>query len=229
MARDAQSAPGPYGSPAPGRSRRIVHRVGAGWPDFAHGIRLGLRISNHCGCFVFPEANMNNVDIFREAVLFHLGAVPVTRTMMTTAAVSFLLVAAAAVLRWSVIHRPLSILGVVGELSVEWLDQLVLNIVGHASPGLVGFSGALFYFIAACAVIGQLPEVRTPTSDLATTSALAIIVFVAVPVSGIRSKGLRGYLRSYVRPNVLMLPLHVMSELSRTFALSVRLFGNMMS
>jgi F-type H+-transporting ATPase subunit a len=58
---------------------------------------------------------------------------------------------------------------------------------------------------------------------------LAIIVFAAVPVSGIYSQGLRGYLRSYVRPNVLMLPLHIMSEISRTFALSVRLFGNMMS
>jgi F-type H+-transporting ATPase subunit a len=149
--------------------------------------------------------------------------------MATTVAVSLALIAAAAVLRWAVMRQAVGLLSVVGELSVEWLDQLVLNIVGHPSPALATFSGGLFYFIAACAVAGQLPGVRTPTSDLATTSALAVVVFFAVPVAGIRARGLRGYLQSYIRPNFLMLPLHIMSEISRTFALSVRLFGNMMS
>lgn len=172
---------------------------------------------------------MNDITIFREEVLFQLGALPVTRTMLTTALVSLLLVLVAGALRWAVIHRPGSLSATLGELSIQWLDELVLGIVDHPSPGLVIFSGSLFYFIAGCAVLGQLPEIRTPTSDLATTSALAVIVFLAVPVSGIRSKGLRGYLRSYVRPSVFMVPLHLLSELSRTFALSLRLFGNMMS
>jgi F-type H+-transporting ATPase subunit a len=71
--------------------------------------------------------------------------------------------------------------------------------------------------------------VSPPTASLATTSALAAVVFLAVPAAGIRARGLRGYLRGYFRPNPLFAPLHVIAELSRTLALSVRLFGNIMS
>jgi F-type H+-transporting ATPase subunit a len=175
------------------------------------------------------EKNMNRIELFRETILFQLGPVPVTRTMVTSLAVSLILIVAAGFLRRAAVLRPLSTVGILAELSVTWLDRLVLSVVGHPAPGLVVFAGSLFYFIAACAIAGQLPAVRTPTADLATTSALALIVFFAVPVSGIRSKGLRRYLLSYVRPSFIMLPFHIMSELSRTFALSVRLFGNMMS
>jgi F-type H+-transporting ATPase subunit a len=71
--------------------------------------------------------------------------------------------------------------------------------------------------------------VRPPTASLATTSALAVIVFLAVPVAGVRARGVRAYLMEYFRPNPLLAPLHLISEFSRTLALSVRLFGNMMS
>lgn len=172
---------------------------------------------------------MTEVDIFREVVLFYLGSIPVTRTMLTSAVVSAMLVTVAAILRFAVQRRPGTELGIVGELAVGWVDRLVEGIVGHRSPTLAVFSGTLFYFIAGCAVVGQLPGVRTPTSDVVATSALAFLVFLAVPVSGIRTKGLAGYVRSYMRPNPFLFPLHVLSELSRTFALSVRLFGNMMS
>ncbi len=90
-------------------------------------------------------------------------------------------------------------------------------------------SGSLFLYIAACNLAGLLPGVHPPTGSLATTSALAIVVFLAVPVAGIRTRGVLGYLREFFRPNPLMAPLHVISELSRTVALSVRLFGNIMS
>ena len=103
------------------------------------------------------------------------------------------------------------------------------DVAGRAEPALVTLSGSLFLFIAACNLSGQLPGVRPPTASLATTSALAVIVFLAVPVAGIRARGLRGYLLGYFRPNPLLAPLHVISELSRTLALSMRLFGNMMS
>jgi F-type H+-transporting ATPase subunit a len=112
---------------------------------------------------------------------------------------------------------------------VEWLDRLVYDVTGRAEPSLVSLSGSLFLFIAACNLSGQLPGVDPPTASLATTSALAAIVFLAVPVAGIRARGLRGYLLGYFRPNPLMAPLHVISELSRTLALAVRLFGNIMS
>ena len=172
---------------------------------------------------------MRNIDIFQEVVIWQLGPLPLTKTMVTTAVISLALILGAALLRWAVLRRSSTTLAVVGELAVEWLDNLIKDIVGHSSPGLVVFSGTLLYFIAGCAIAGQLPDVRMPTASLATTSALAIVVFCAVPVAGVRSKGVRAYLRSYIRPNPLMLPLHVLSEVSRTFALSVRLFGNMMS
>jgi F-type H+-transporting ATPase subunit a len=81
--------------------------------------------------------------------------------------------------------------------------------------------------MAALATI--IPGYESPTGSLSTTAALAICVFVAVPFFGIAEQGLRGYLDSYLKPTVIMLPFNIISELSRTLALAVRLFGNMMS
>ena len=81
-------------------------------------------------------------------------------------------------------------------------------------------------FASLCTVI---PGFEPPTSSLSTTAALAACVFVAVPFFGIAGQGLAGYLRTYVQPTIVMLPFNLISELSRTLALAVRLFGNMMS
>lgn len=172
---------------------------------------------------------MNDIRVFGELVLFRLGPLAVTETAVTAFLVSAGLVAVAVLLRSAVLHRPESAASELAEMAIEALDSLVTDVVGHPAPGLAAFSGALFFFIAGSAVVGQMPGVRAPTASIAITSALAILVFLAVPVAGIRARGLRGYLREYVRPTPLMLPLHVMSEISRTFALSIRLFGNMMS
>lgn len=167
--------------------------------------------------------------IFGESVWVALGPIPVTTTMVTACAVSLVLVAAALALARSVRTAPDGSPAALALITVEWLDRLVRDVTGRPEPGLVTLSGSLFLFIAACNLAGQLPGVRPPTASLATTSALAAIVFLAVPVAGIRARGLRGYLRGYFRPNPLFAPLHVISELSRTLALSMRLFGNMMS
>jgi F-type H+-transporting ATPase subunit a len=168
-------------------------------------------------------------EVFGEVVWLQLGPVPVTATMLVSLAVSMLLLAAAAGLRWSVLERPGSTPAALAFLSVDWLDGLVREVAGRPQPRLVTLSGTLFVYIAACNFSGQLPGVRAPTASLATTSALAIVVFFAVPVAGIWTRGLRSYLMDYLRPNPLLAPLHMISELSRTLALSVRLFGNMMS
>jgi F-type H+-transporting ATPase subunit a len=168
-------------------------------------------------------------EIFGESVWWQLGPVPVTATMVTSFAVSVLLAATAIALRWSVGRRPDGTLAALALLTVGWLDDLVRDVAGRAEPRLVTLSGSLFLFIAACNLSGELPGVRAPTASLATTSALALVVFFAVPVAGVRARGLSGYVRGYFRPSPLLAPLHVISELSRTLALSVRLFGNMMS
>jgi F-type H+-transporting ATPase subunit a len=116
------------------------------------------------------------------------------------------------------------------------LEIIVTNIrkqieeVGLRQPEkYLGFLGTLFLFIALSNLCTIFPGYEPPTGSLSTTAALALCVFFAVPIFGIAESGLRAYLRSYLRPTVLMLPFTIISELSRTLALSIRLFGNMMS
>jgi len=102
--------------------------------------------------------------------------------------------------------------------------------VGLAHPEkYLGFLGTLFLFVALAAMSTIIPGYEPPTGSLSTTAALALCVFVAVPLFGIEEQGLWGYLKSYAEPTVIMLPFNIISELSRTLALAVRLFGNMMS
>lgn len=102
--------------------------------------------------------------------------------------------------------------------------------VGMREPRrYVGFLGTLFLFVAAAALCTIIPYYEPPTASLSTTLALALCVFVAVPYYGVHDQGPRGYLKSYLEPTPMMLPFNIISELSRTLALAVRLFGNMMS
>lgn len=169
------------------------------------------------------------VAVFDDPIVFWIGVVPITRATLTALAISSAVVLFAAVLRHAALQRPDGTLAVIAELAVRWPEQLVADIVGRPIPWLAVFSGTLFYFLAAASLAGQLPEVRTPTSNVAVTSALAVLVFLTVPLAGIRAQGLKRYLHHYVTPSPLMLPFELMSEISRTFALSVRLFGNMLS
>ena len=91
------------------------------------------------------------------------------------------------------------------------------------------FLGTLFLFVAAASLCTVIPGYEPPTGSLSTTVALALCVLVAVPIFGIADQGLRRYLKSYVEPTFIMLPFNIISEMSRTLALAVRLFGNMMS
>lgn len=170
-----------------------------------------------------------NVRVFGDPRLFTLGPIPITETMVSSLTVSALLIALALWTRWAVVHRPNSTLAVVACLMVRWIDETVHDILGKSDPAVTCLTGSLFLFIAACNLSGQLPGVHPATASLATTSALAIVVFFTVPMAGIRARGLRGYLKHYFAPNPLLFPLHLVSELSRTVALAMRLFGNVMS
>ncbi|MCH9698256.1 MAG: F0F1 ATP synthase subunit A [Gammaproteobacteria bacterium] len=93
----------------------------------------------------------------------------------------------------------------------------------------LGFIGTLFLFIVTANVCAIFPGYEAPTGSLSTTTALAICVFIAIPLFGITEQGVGGYLKSYLQPSPFMLPFNIISEISRTFAMAIRLFGNMMS
>lgn len=115
------------------------------------------------------------------------------------------------------------------EIIVTGMQQQIAE-VGLAQPHkYLGFLGTLFLFVAAASLCTVIPGFEPPTGSLSTTVALALCVLVAVPLYGIADQGLRGYLKSYLEPTWIMLPFNLISEVSRTLALAVRLFGNMMS
>ena len=94
---------------------------------------------------------------------------------------------------------------------------------------LLPFIGTLWIFLVTANLAGLLPGLHSPTGDLSATSALAILVFLAAHWYGIRSQGLASYLRHYLSPSPILLPFHIISEITRTVALAIRLFGNIMS
>ena len=115
------------------------------------------------------------------------------------------------------------------EMIVTGISQQI-EVVGLANPKqYIGFIGTLFLFIAFANVCIIFPWYEPPTGSLSTTAALAICVFMAVPFFGIEKSGIKGYLKSYIQPTYIMLPFNLIGEVSRTLALAVRLFGNIMS
>ena len=115
------------------------------------------------------------------------------------------------------------------EIIVTAIEHQIEEVgLGHPHKYLA-FIGTLFLFIFTASLGAVIPGYEPPTASLSTTAALALCVFVAVPAFGIAEQGLGRYLASYVEPTVIMLPFNIISEISRTLALAVRLFGNMMS
>jgi F-type H+-transporting ATPase subunit a len=115
------------------------------------------------------------------------------------------------------------------EIVVTAIAQQIDDVGLRPPERYVGFLGTLFLFVAAASLCTVIPGYEPPTGSLSTTAALALCVLVAVPVFGIREQGVGSYLKSYVEPTFIMLPFNIISEVSRTLALAVRLFGNMMS
>jgi F-type H+-transporting ATPase subunit a len=115
------------------------------------------------------------------------------------------------------------------EIIVTAIEKQIED-VGLSQPEkYIGFVGTLFLFVGLASICTIIPGYDPPTGSLSTTAALALCVFVAVPMYGIEDQGIAGYLKSYAQPTIIMLPFNIISELSRTLALAVRLFGNMMS
>ncbi len=119
------------------------------------------------------------------------------------------------------------------EMTIEIVLEYILKQlkeIGFQNPRkYFDFIASLFIFIGVCGMLTIVPGYVSPTSSLSTTAALAISVFIAVPIYAIWEKGVIGYLKNYIQPSIFLLPFNILSELTRTLALAVRLFGNAMS
>lgn len=161
-------------------------------------------------------------------VVFSLGPLQVTSTVINTWIMIGMLGLGAYFLGRSLKVRP----GML-QNAIEWLEEAVQgliaeNIGSEKSQLFFPLVATLAIFIAASNLLGLIPGLQSPTPDINTPIAMALIVFVSVPYFGIRTRGLGGYLKHYVEPIFLMLPIEVASEIARTFSLTFRLFGNIL-
>lgn len=163
-----------------------------------------------------------------QGILFSIGPLEVTRTVVTTWGIlaAIWLMCALMVRRLREDPGPL-------QTAVEGVVLAQERAIGQLVPGeqrrLLPFIGGLWVFLVAANLLGVVPGLSSPTADLSATAALALLVFVSTHWFGIRSQGLHSYLQHYLRPSPILLPFHVIGEITRIVALAVRLFGNMMS
>ena len=162
------------------------------------------------------------------AVLFHLGPVAITRAVVTT----WIIMAVLAIVCRLATHRlemqPDRRQAVL-EVIVTGIAEQIEEVIRKDARPFLPMLGTLFIFLVVANLSGLLPGVEAPTSRIETPAALALIVFFSVHYFGVRARGLSGYLASFAEPKHIMLPLNILSEVTRTFSLMVRLFGNVMS
>ena len=165
-----------------------------------------------------------------ETIFWQYGFITINLTIVTTWALMLVLVVASVLItRKLKTDIRISRWQCVLEMIVTAINQQIKEIGLNNSERYIGFIGTLFLFIATANICIIFPWYEPPTGSLSTTSALAICVFLAVPFFGIMESGVLGYLKSYLQPTFIMLPFNLISEFTRTLALAVRLFGNIMS
>jgi F-type H+-transporting ATPase subunit a len=171
------------------------------------------------------------VEISPDLIVFlKIGGFTLNATIVFTWIVMGLLVITA----WYATHRlsvepPISRWQNLLEIVVTYIREQIREITLQQPDRYLPFLGTLFLFIAVSNTLAIVPGYSPPTGSLSTTAALAICVFLAVPVYGVAQHGFIGYLRHYSQPTVFMIPFHIINELSRTLSMAVRLFGNIMS
>jgi F-type H+-transporting ATPase subunit a len=165
-----------------------------------------------------------------DVLMWQWGPVAVNATIVYT----WVVIAVVAVVIWLGTRNlrrdpPFSRWQLVLEVVVLAMRDHVKNVSHREHVPYFGFVASLFVFIAVANLLAVVPGYTPPTASLSTTAALAGIVFIAVPFYGIAEQGVGPFLRQYIEPTVFMLPFNILGELSRTLALAVRLFGNVMS
>ena len=161
-------------------------------------------------------------------VLFHIGPVPVSRTVATTWALMLVLCLGSAVATHRLALSPTRLQSVL-ELIIDVFESQIRETMQVAPAPYLPLIATLFLFILTANWSSIVPGVKPPTAHLETDAALGAVVFFAVVVSGVRERGLLGYLKSFAEPTILMVPLNIAETFTRIFSMIVRLFGNVMS
>ena len=162
------------------------------------------------------------------APLFHIGPLDITSTVVTTWVIMLLILVFTFVMsrRLRIDPGPLQ---TVLEGIVSAIDDAIAGVAPEQSKRILPFIGTFWIFLVIANLTGLIPGAHSPTRDLSATAGLAFLVFLSTHWYGVRIQGLRNYLHHYVTPSPILLPFHLISEVTRTVALAVRLFGNMMS
>ena len=162
------------------------------------------------------------------AVWFHVGPFTITSIVVTTWGVMLLLGIFSWLATRNLVLDP-GPLQTMLEGVVSAMEESICAVLPDRAQQLLPFIGTLWIYIVFANLVGVIPHLHAPTGNLSVTSGLALLVFLSVHWFGVRSEGLRRYLKHYLSPTPIMLPFHLISEITRTVALAVRLFGNIMS
>jgi F-type H+-transporting ATPase subunit a len=160
--------------------------------------------------------------------IFTLGPLAVSLSILTTWGIMLFI----AVLSW-LATRHLDMMPGPLQATVEGivsaLEEAILAVEPVHGRQIMPFIATLWLFLIVANLLGLIPGLHSPTRDLSVTSALAVLVFFSVHWFGIKTQGLKKYLHHYLMPSPILLPFHIISEFTRTLALAIRLFGNIMS
>lgn len=160
--------------------------------------------------------------------VFNIGPLAITNTVVTTWVIMALITLFTLLIRSRLRAQPDRLQSMV-EGIVGVIEKAVLDVAPEHGKAIMPLIGTLWIFLVIANLSSVIPGIHAPTSNLSATAALAILVFLSVHWFSIRIQGWKKYLHHYLTPSPILLPFHVISEITRTFALAVRLFGNMMS
>jgi len=115
------------------------------------------------------------------------------------------------------------------ESVVRSIRTQIIEVSGDNPARYLPIMGTFFLFIGMSNLMTVIPWFRAPTASLSTTVAFALCVFCAMPIFGIQNAGIKGYLKKYIEPTPIMLPMNILSDFSSMLSLAFRLYGNMLS
>jgi F-type H+-transporting ATPase subunit a len=165
-----------------------------------------------------------------QTIMFEAWGIPISATIFYTWAVMALLtISAILITRKLRPDVPPNRWRTMLEVIVQGIQSQIEEVAGRQERHLLYFAGTLFLFVATSNLLLVIPGFQPPTASLSTSTALALSVLIAVPLFGITSRGLGGYLKTYLEPSFVMLPFNIISEFSRGISLAIRLYGNIMS